>query len=114
MSIRVFFVDLRHGMSEYKKADVQWYEGMEAVDALNRALGSRVVEDIVADLAKNCAYLTVSWNSGETDDHSAIGGVGSLDWVIDDGSTLTVIYEDENTEEHQVDESSDWLLRNSG
>ena len=112
MSISVYFVDLRNGTSEYTKVVVPWNDGMKAIDVLNEALAPEVVQSIVADLTRNHPYLMVSWNSGQTRDHSDIGGVGSLDWLIKTDLTLTIIYEDENTCEHQIDESAEWLLQN--
>ncbi len=112
MSIKVFFVDLRNRTSVYRKAILDWYPQLTAEEAVHKAFGSDVAQEAVADLVQNRPEIFVSWDNPTTEEHSEVGGVGSLDWHIPDTSNLTIIYEDQDTTNQQIDESSDWMLEN--
>ncbi|MBK8139235.1 MAG: hypothetical protein IPK52_26025 [Chloroflexi bacterium] len=42
--------------------------------------------------------------------HSEVGGVADLNWLIPDKSTLTIVYENLKTPQKQIDLSSEWML----
>lgn len=111
MSVIVLFVDLRNRNSVLKEIEVPWSKELSAADILEKSLSGAVAAQIEEDLTqRNNPFLIVSWNSLTTGEHSDVGGVGSLDWPIDDNLILTVTYEDESTTAQQVDESSEWML----
>jgi hypothetical protein len=110
--IIVLYVDLRKNKSVMKKSVVEWQDDLKANSAIAQGLGevlARIIED---DLKINNPEITVSWNSLVSDYHSDVGGVGDLDWIIEDQSALAIAYEDENTTDEQLDKSSDWMLEN--
>jgi hypothetical protein len=112
MSVKVFYVDLRNRTSEYKKAVIDWHSELTAEAAVRQAFGESVANQAVHDLDINSGEIGIAWHIPDTDEHSEIGGVGSLDWDIPDISYLTIVYEDEHTTNQQIDESSEWMIAN--
>ena len=113
MSVIVFYVDLRKGETLLQKFIVEWSDGLEADPVLEIALGKDLAEKIKVDLASNNQEIIVSWNNLDTGEHSEMGGIGTLSWVISNNSILTIVYEDQNTTEDQVNKSNEWMLENS-
>jgi hypothetical protein len=112
MSLKVYFVDLRNRISVYRKAALEWYPHLTAEEAVREAFGNELAQQAVADLQQNRPEILVAWDNPTTEEHSEVGGVGSHDWQIPDTSNLTIIYEDQDTTNQQIDESSDWMLEN--
>lgn len=112
MSVKTFYVDLRNRTSEYRKAIVDWHPELTAEAAVRQAFGDSIADQAVNDLQNNNWQVGVAWHIPDTDEHSEVGGVGSLDWEIPDTSYLTIVYEDKNTTNQQIDESSDWMTAN--
>lgn len=112
MTVRILFVDLRNENSIRKKADVQWNEALTASDAIGEAFTKHTANTIAAELDKNYEELTVSWSNSKSEQHSEIGGMGNLEWLVQDGSVIVIMYQDQDTTEEQVDESYGWMLEN--
>ncbi len=110
MSIIVYFVDLSSADSRLEKIVMEKESGLTAFGALERALGLPLAKKIESDFASNSRAIMVSWWNKETDEHSEYGGVGAIDWEIDDHSVLTVNYESETTTEQQINDSIEWML----
>ena len=110
MAIKVLYNDLRTTPPRLTRFLTAWYRGMTAQEALQNVLDARLVRQIVDDLASNKPEITVSWINEVTQEHSEIGGVGSLDWEIPDRSIVVVTYEDQTTTEEAVDTAITWML----
>ncbi len=94
------------------KVSVIWQENLTAQEAVTLAFGENRTNVIMADLERNNEFLTVSWVNPKLDDHSEIGGVGSLNWHIPDLTVLVIFYEDEATTQAEVDQAMQWMLDN--
>ncbi len=112
MVVRLFYVDVTTSPSDMKKAFVAWHEHLTAHDAIALAFGDRLANSVATDLMQDHQYLIVSWTNPVLDDHSEIGGVGSLEWSIPDQTVLTIFYEGEATPQNKIDEAIQWLLEN--
>ncbi|MBN1123321.1 MAG: hypothetical protein JXJ17_19775 [Anaerolineae bacterium] len=112
MSILILYTDLRILPSILQKAEVEWCKGLSAFDAVRQSFGSKVANDIQQDLIRNNTELIVAWYNKASGDICEIGGVGTLDWVIDDYTLLTITYENANTTEEQIAEADQWTLEN--
>ena len=113
MAIKILYADLRNNASRYEHFAIAWKPGLTALLATQQTLTAEIADQITDDLHDNNQEIMVSWYNVITEEHSEIGGVGSLDWEIPDGSVLTIVYEDETTTQHQIDESSAWMLKHS-
>ena len=111
MSIIILYVDLRNNKTQLKEQEIDWKDGITAFEAVKIALTGKVAQQIQNALVHNSIPgLIVSWSSLIDNSISEIGGVGSLDWKIDDNSMLAITYEDEATSDQQMDESTEWML----
>ncbi len=110
MSIIILYTDLRVVPSKLEKHVLEWERDLTALNALERTLGQLLAENIDKDLKKRSREIIVSWYVKDTDDISEIGGIGSLDWNMEDSTILTVSYENESTTQEQIEESINWTL----
>jgi len=110
MSIEIFYTDLRIVPSKLEKRVLEWERDLTAFSALERTLGRLLAESIERDLKNNSQEVMVSWYNKDTDDICEIGGVGSLDWYLEDSTLLTVNYENESTSQEQIEEAIHWTL----
>jgi hypothetical protein len=111
MSVKVLYNDLRTTPIELRRIVVGWHPGLSADTALQHALGATDAQSVIDDLAHNNPEVMVSWLNEATGDTSEMGGVGSLDWRIDNQSILVVTYENETTSESAIDEAIAWMLQ---
>gem|GEM_PF-5227292 len=77
-----------------------------------QAVGEAVAQIIDDGLRSNDLELIVSWYNKATGDISEMGGVGRLDWLIEDNSILTITYDNGSTTQAQEDELEKWMLDN--
>lgn len=112
-AITIFYADMRGGYSRFEKHSVAWHEGLSAADAVRQAMGDETAQVILDDLAQNNFDLMVSWLNPLTDEHSELGGIGSLDWEIESSWILTITYADQQTTGQQDEKFETWLLANS-
>ncbi len=110
MGITVLYTDLRRLPSRLERQTAEWRPALTAFEALQLALGPALAREIEKDLLSNSREVMVPWWNKDTDDHSEIGGVGSLDWTIADGTVVTVNYENQATTQQQIDEAIEWTL----
>lgn len=112
MTVVIFFTDLRSVPSKLKHYEMDWRPNLTAFDAIVATAGIMEAKKIRDDLANDNHDLIVSWYNRETDEISEIGGVGTLEWLIQDNTTLTVNYEDETTTREQINEADAWTIKN--
>ncbi len=110
MSIKILYTDLRTVPSKLEKHVLEWERDLTAFHALERTLGRLVAETIDKDLKNDNHELMVSWYNKDTGDICEIGGVGRLDWYVQDSMLLTVNYENESTSQQQIEEADNWTL----
>ena len=112
MTVKILFANLRINPPQFEQFSVLWHPTLTAQESLQHALNPILAQQIVEDLKTDNRELTVAWNSLESDDHSDIGGVASLDWEIPDNSVLSITYENDATTQQAVDDCIQWMLAN--
>jgi hypothetical protein len=112
LSILVLYTDLRQQPSQLVKSAIEYQPGMTALDVLRQALGNRQADRINQDLGSDNQELIVSWYNAGTGDSSEIGGVGSLQWPVDNPMILAINYERASTSAVQLDEANQWSIKN--
>lgn len=112
MTIKIYYTDLRARPSKLEKYEIDCRAELTAFDAIVETAGITEAKKISDDLARNNQDLIVSWHNRETDEISEIGGIGTLDWLIEDNITLTVNYENETTTQTQINEADAWAIKN--
>jgi hypothetical protein len=110
--ISVFFADIRDDRLQFFKGEVERSPNMTVLEAIRRILGEELTTAINNDLHSNNSEVTVSWNNLTTGKHSNIGGVGSLNWAINDNIIVTIVYDNEATSPEQEDKMITWMLNN--
>lgn len=110
MGIKLLYMDLRTTPPTFHKHVVDWRHGLTGQEAVKAAMGETTYNQIVQDLKMNNKDLIVSWSNPATQEHSPIGGLGSLDWPIPNSSTLAIVYENENVSEADINASTEWML----
>ena len=110
MSIILLFTDLRTTPSRLLKYRFDWEPNQFASNLIQQVLGEKTVKEIEKDFSKNNPDIIVSWFHKDTKDVSEIGGVGSLRWIVQDNTIITIAYENENTTEQQIEEVINWTL----
>ena len=110
MAVTILFVDIRDKRKTMEAHCVHWDRNLSAQDALKSVFSSALANEIILDLEQNNPEIIVSWHDADINEHSEIGGVGDLNWHIPDGSTVTIVYENQQTSEAQIDRSSDWMI----
>lgn len=105
-------MDLRDNKNIYIANSVTWSTDLTAQEAVSIGLDDTKVQKVITLLSVNSPSVIVAWHNSQTQEHSEVGGVGRLDWQIEDNSTLTITLQDETTTDKQLDASSEWLLEN--
>jgi hypothetical protein len=111
MALILLLCDLRREPALLEKRRVVWHPQMRAAQALLAAFPQQA-QEIIDDLSADDICLTISWVSGDGEQHSGIGGVSDLDWLLPDSSTLSIVYECGDTSVEKIEASTEWMLRN--
>ena len=111
MSITILYTDLRSMPSKLERRVVDWHVSLTAFDVLEHAFGLALAQRIEDDLHANIKEIMVSWWNKENGDHSEIGGVGRIDWIVPDQMVFIVSYENGATTQKQIDDSIEWTLK---
>jgi hypothetical protein len=110
MAVKILWADLRYRKTILQSATIEWRSGLTAAEVVVQGFGESDAQQIARDLQSNNPEIMVSWYNLITDEGSGIGGVGSLDWEIQDRTILAINYEDEMTTDKQVERCADWML----
>lgn len=110
MPIKVLYNDLRVVPPKLERFIVEWHQGLTAEGTIQAALGLEQAQKITDDLERNDPEIMVSYSNDVTDERSDYGGVGTVDWEIDDRTVLVVTYENSNTTAAAIDEAIEWML----
>lgn len=108
MAILILYTDVRSDPLELVSKLLDWQPQLTAFQAIALGLGSAKAETIQADLAKNSSELIVAWHNQATDDICEMGGVGSLEWEVEDTMSISISYMDEDLSEELFNKYCEW------
>lgn len=112
MAVRILYIDIRDEKQVMRSYTVAWRPKLTAYDAIRLALNMTKALEVARDLESNDPDILIAWHDEELATHSEVGGVANLDWDIPDKSVLTIVYENQNSTQQQIDASSDWMIQN--
>ena len=111
MPLLIVLTDLQTTPFRLERYDVKYQHNTTAMEIISQTLGEHKALEIELALKNNAPHLIVSWYNVKTEEISEIGGVGTLNWLIEDHSLLSINYDSVISLE-QENEYEQWILDN--